>query len=46
MVAALKMVGEGRWTLEALEEALVAADPSRLSSVAPPEGLYFMEAEY
>lgn len=43
---ALKWVGEGRWTAEDLRTALQARDRAACPPVAPPDGLYFLEAVY
>ena len=45
-VGALVEVGRGRWTKDALAKALAAADRSHCAPVAPPDGLYFVEACY
>ncbi|MEM8876462.1 MAG: tRNA pseudouridine(38-40) synthase TruA [Pseudomonadota bacterium] len=46
MAGALKWVGEGRWSADDLREALEAKDRAACPPVAPPDGLYFMEAIY
>jgi tRNA pseudouridine38-40 synthase len=46
MVGALKMVGEGRWTEEAVAEALEARDRTAAPPTAPPWGLYLADVDY
>ena len=46
MVGCLKLVGEGKWSADALEMALVARDRTSLGLNAPPDGLTFLEACY
>ena len=46
MVGALSFVGTGRWTPDDVSEALAACDRQRLPLNAPPDGLWFLEAEY
>jgi tRNA pseudouridine38-40 synthase len=46
MVGALKKVGEGKWPVDAVAEALAARDRSRSGPVAPPEGLYLVAVDY
>ena len=46
MVGCLALVGRGRWSADALADALAAKDRARLGLNAPPDGLYFMEAVY
>ena len=46
MVGSLVQVGIGRWTAEDLRAALVAADRQALGLNAPPDGLYFVGAQY
>ena len=46
MVGSLKLVGEGRWTSDDLEAALVARDRSRCGPIAPPDGLYLVRVDY
>jgi tRNA pseudouridine38-40 synthase len=43
---ALKWVGEGRWTAQDMAQALAASDRAACPPVAPPDGLYFLEARY
>lgn len=46
IVGCLALVGSGRWDAARLAEALAARDRSRLGVNAPPDGLYFVSAEY
>jgi tRNA pseudouridine38-40 synthase len=46
MVGCLKLVGEGRWSADDLEVALEARDRRALGLNAPPDGLYFVAANY
>jgi tRNA pseudouridine38-40 synthase len=43
---ALKLVGEGRWSVDDFTEAFGAADRTQGGPTAPPQGLYFVEALY
>jgi tRNA pseudouridine38-40 synthase len=45
-VGTLAEVGKGKWRVKDLKAALDAADRARCGQVAPPEGLYFVRAEY
>lgn len=42
----LKLVGEGKWTVEDVQAALEARDRKACGPVAPPDGLYFMAVDY
>jgi tRNA pseudouridine38-40 synthase len=42
----LKMVGEGKWTVDDVRIALEARDRKACGPVAPPDGLYFMAVDY
>ena len=42
----LSEVGRGKWTEHDVKTALEAADRSRCGPVAPPDGLYFLYADY
>ncbi|MBO9097125.1 MULTISPECIES: tRNA pseudouridine(38-40) synthase TruA [unclassified Rhizobium] len=42
----LKMVGEGKWSVEDVRAALEARDRKACGPVAPPEGLYFLQVDY
>ena len=46
MVGTLKLVGEGKWRVRQVAEALKACDRSRCGTVAPPDGLYLMRVDY
>lgn len=46
MVGCLAMVGEGKWSADDLKSALEARDRSALGFNAPPDGLYFLKADY
>jgi tRNA pseudouridine38-40 synthase len=46
MVGTLKKVGEGRWPVAAVADALAARDRSRSGPVAPPDGLYLVAVDY
>ena len=46
MVGCLALVGMGRWREEQVAEVLAAKDRSKLGLNAPPQGLYFVAAQY
>ncbi len=46
MVGCLALVGQGKWTRDDLQAALGAADRAALGFNAPPDGLYFLRADY
>ncbi len=46
MVGTLKKVGDGKWPVAAVAEALAARERSRSGPVAPPEGLYLVAVDY
>jgi len=46
MVGCLAMVGQGQWNKAELKDALEAADRAALGLNAPPDGLYFVKANY
>jgi len=46
MVGTLKKVGEGRWPVSAVGEALAAQDRARSGPVAPAHGLYLVAVDY
>lgn len=46
MVGCLALVGIGRWSAADLMAALEAVDRNRLGLNAPPDGLYFLGADY
>ena len=45
MVGTLKKVGDGKWPVAAVGEALDAADRARSGPVAPPDGLYLVKVD-
>jgi tRNA pseudouridine38-40 synthase len=46
MVGCLALVGQGRWDEGQVEDALAARDRTELGLNAPPQGLYFVRADY
>jgi tRNA pseudouridine38-40 synthase len=46
MVGCLELVGQGKWSKDDLKRALEAADRAALGFNAPPDGLYFLRADY
>jgi len=46
MVGSLKLVGEGRWAVGEVAEALAARSRSRCGALAPPGGLYLIRVDY
>ena len=42
----LKLVGEGKWSVDDVRNALEARDRKACGPVAPPDGLYFMAVDY
>lgn len=46
IVGCLALVGQGKWSPDAMQAALEARDRTRLGLNAPPDGLYFVEATY
>jgi len=46
MVGCLELVGQGKWSSHDLKQALDAADRTALGFNAPPDGLYFLRADY
>ncbi len=46
MVGCLMLVGRGQWQPEDMARALEARDRAALGLNAPPEGLYFVGADY
>jgi len=46
MVGCLALVGRGQWTPDDMRAALEARDRAALGLNAPPEGLYFVRADY
>ena len=46
MVGSLKLVGEGKWRMQDIADALAAADRCRCGPVAPAHGLYLVQVDY
>jgi tRNA pseudouridine38-40 synthase len=46
MVGTLKLVGDGRWSVDAVRQALVACDRGAAGPTAPAEGLYLTAVRY
>jgi tRNA pseudouridine38-40 synthase len=46
MVGSLKLVGEHKWPVPRMREALEAKDRATCGVVAPPEGLYLVNVVY
>lgn len=46
MVGCLALVGQGRWSVGDMAAALAARDRAALGLNAPPDGLYFLGADY
>jgi tRNA pseudouridine38-40 synthase len=46
MVGSLKLVGEGRWRVGQVAEALEARNRAAAGPTAPPDGLYFVSVGY
>ena len=46
MVGSLVHVGEGKWSIADLAEALAARDRTSCGQVAPPHGLYLVRVDY
>lgn len=46
MVGCLALIGQGKWTPEDITAALAAKDRAALGLNAPPDGLYFVRADY
>jgi tRNA pseudouridine38-40 synthase len=46
MVGCLSLVGQGKWSADDLKAALEAKDRAALGFNAPPDGLYFVRADY
>jgi tRNA pseudouridine38-40 synthase len=46
MVGCLALVGQGKWSALDLQAALDARDRQALGFNAPPDGLFFVSADY
>ena len=46
MVGCLALVGQGKWAPEDIADALAARDRAALGLNAPPDGLFFVRADY
>ncbi len=46
MVGCLVQVGYGRWSINQFKDALESKDRAYAATMAPPQGLYFMNARY
>jgi tRNA pseudouridine38-40 synthase len=46
IAGALKQVGEGKWNIGDMEQALKAKDRTACAPVAPPHGLYLVKVDY
>lgn len=46
MVGCLVLVGQGKWSVSEMRRALEAQDRNALGHNAPPDGLYFVRADY
>ena len=46
MVGTLKLVGEGKWSIEKFHKAFEACDRTKGGPTAPSEGLYFARIDY
>ena len=46
MTGTLKLVGEGKWPVDAVKKALEARNRTACGTTAPPDGLYFVAADY
>ena len=46
MVGTLKLVGEGKWSIEKFRKAFEACDRTKGGPTAPSEGLYFAHVDY
>ncbi len=46
IAGSLKLVGEGKWSVDDFRAALDSADRTRCGPVAPPEGLYLVGVDY
>ncbi len=46
IIGSLKLVGQGKWTVDDVRSALEACDRKSCGPVAPPEGLYLTRVDY
>ncbi len=46
MVGCLALVGQGKWSSDDIAHVLAAKDRAQLGFNAPPDGLYFLRADY
>jgi tRNA pseudouridine38-40 synthase len=46
IVGSLKLVGEGKWRVRDMKQALDTRDRSECGPVAPPDGLYLVRVDY
>jgi len=46
IVGSLKLVGDGKWRVRDMQQALEARDRSECGPVAPPDGLYLVRVDY
>ena len=46
LVGSMKLVGEGKWSIEMFAEAVAKKDRSYSGKVAPPQGLYLFSVTY
>ena len=46
MVGTLRLVGEGKWRVRDVADALAACDRARCGPVAPPDGLHLVKVDY
>jgi len=46
MAGSLKLVGDGKWRVRDMADALKARNRSRCGTVAPPDGLHFVRVDY
>ncbi len=46
IVGSLKLVGEGRWSIDDMRDALAVCDRTACGPLAPAEGLYLMQVDY
>jgi tRNA pseudouridine38-40 synthase len=46
IVGSLKLVGEGKWSGDDLQQALESRDRAACGPIAPPDGLYLVRIDY